>query len=154
MKILFFAMLASAFSLSYASEDVEQYGDWVKSEKWAGYVSKEMTIGTVDAIIRDSVRDDDSLAFGILFPIDTCYMYEKYPEPFGNMLVLGSYNNFLMQCLERGVAVAFPDNDFVQDSIVEELINGNNICLSTDEVKACFSSKGFKDMKEAIKNKS
>ncbi|HDZ3731971.1 TPA: hypothetical protein ACK21Z_003177 [Vibrio harveyi] len=153
MKVLFFALFMSVCSLSFAKEEAEQYGDWIKSEKWAGYVSKEMTRGTVDAIIRDNVRDNHALTFGILFPIETCYMYENYPEPFGNMLVLGSYNNFLMQCLERGVAVAFPDNDFVQDSIVKELTDGNNICFSTDEVKACFSSKGFKDMKSAIKNK-
>ncbi|HHC6515906.1 TPA: hypothetical protein ACN35K_003079 [Vibrio parahaemolyticus] len=150
MKKLIILIATFLCSTAMSAEQPSKFGDWTESADYNGYVSVEMVTGNFVAILKGR----DSLKFGMIMPMETCYMSEAYAEPFGNLLVLGTYNAFVMQCLDKGIAVAFPESDAVNDGIVETLAKGSNICVSEDEYKFCFSSNGVKELQESIKDKS
>ncbi|MDF5005687.1 hypothetical protein P3596_02305 [Vibrio parahaemolyticus] len=150
MKKLIMLIATFFCSTAMSSEQSSTYGDWTKSADYNGYVSTEMVTKNLQGILNTGA----ALRFGMIIPMETCYMSEAYSEPFGNLMVLGTYNNFVMQCVDKGIAIAFPESDAVNEGMVDTLVKGQNICVSEGEHKFCFSSNGVKELQESIKDKS
>lgn len=120
-----------------------EYGSWTKSKKFGGYVSPDLVEGNVYGILNVK---KDFIKFGFLIPYDQCFFRESYAEPFGNVHVLGAYHDFRMTCLEKNVAVVFPNQYYVSQQIVQSFSENKNLCLIVDKTKLCFEGKGVSDL--------
>lgn len=140
-KLLLLAALLSAPVV--ASET-----DWVKNEELNAFTSVDIVSGNITAMIKP--RSNGTLGFGLFLPYEKCYVAESYSEPFGSLIVVGAYQDFKLQCLDKNKAVIFPDES-VTSMIIDALIDNGNVCVTLDAtgeaMKMCFSGKGVKEIK-------
>ncbi|PMM33513.1 hypothetical protein [Vibrio lentus] len=139
MKKLLIALLSVVSIGAYSNELSTEYETWTKSERFGGYISPELVNGNFYGVLK---VNKDFIKFGFLIPYDQCYFEESHPEPFGNIYVLGGNYNFSMTCLEKGIAVVFPTENYVSQGIVNSLSEGDNVCFIAEETKFCFAGKG------------
>jgi hypothetical protein len=137
--VLFVVLLMPLKALS--SESAWKYNDDLRA-----FVSTDMVGKNIQAMVP--VHKDGGMKFGIFLPYDQCYVKESYSEPFGDLYVLGNYEEFRLQCLGPKKAVAFPNDGAISDGIIESLKTNGNVCLIVDQDnKMCFSGAGINDLK-------
>lgn len=121
-------------------------GVWKYNEKRRAFLSTDLVGNNVQAMVR--LFKDGDMRFGLFLPYDQCFVSEGFPEPFGELYVLGGYQEFKLQCLGARQAVVFPSDNTVSDGIIDSLKTNGNVCLIVDEDnKMCFSGEGIKDLK-------
>lgn len=141
-------LLMSVALMSFNSVAETRSGDWIFDDELKAYTSTDVVHGGAVGMLR--INKEKEL-FGLFLPYDQCFVKEGYSEPLGQILVLGGYQDFRLQCLGKSKAVVYPQDEYVTTSIISSLIDNGNICLTVEETKICFSGNGVKELREIAK---